>query len=229
MCRVNPGNLINNINNKHYVDALENVIRQMLNPLKNIPFNLVIESMTWHAVIWYDDKDPRHKETLELLKKVAESACKAINEVWIRSSRPNEVWNKMEFFIKDAFHKMGVIADIPVNTIWKKTTSWYPDIEFRDRRGVYHYLECKTYSADTIFSSQRTFYLSPSASPKIIRDSIHFLISLEIYNSGGGVYKTHGWKILCLKKLLVDVKYEFNANNVGLYGWDLIIAEWSVD
>gem|GEM_PF-5941856 len=46
MCRVNPGNLINNINNKQYVEALENVIRQMLNPLKNIPFNLVIESMT---------------------------------------------------------------------------------------------------------------------------------------------------------------------------------------
>jgi len=34
------------MNNSDYTKKLENVIKQMLQPLKNIPFNLVIEAMT---------------------------------------------------------------------------------------------------------------------------------------------------------------------------------------
>ena len=34
-----------------YVAQLENVVKQMLNPLKDIPFNLIIETLTGKKVI----------------------------------------------------------------------------------------------------------------------------------------------------------------------------------
>lgn len=34
------------MNDKEYTQKLENIIKQMLQPLKDVPFNLVIEAMT---------------------------------------------------------------------------------------------------------------------------------------------------------------------------------------
>jgi len=42
------------MSNNEYTKRLENVIKQMLQPLKDIPFNLVIESMTGKKVIKID-------------------------------------------------------------------------------------------------------------------------------------------------------------------------------
>jgi hypothetical protein len=42
------------MSNKDYVNRLENVVKQMLTPLKGIPFNLVIESMTGKKVVPFD-------------------------------------------------------------------------------------------------------------------------------------------------------------------------------
>ena len=66
------------MNNKNYTKKLENIIKQMLKPLKDIPFNLVIEAMTGRKVISFDFAKSEHKEVLELLKK---SAIKAGNEI----------------------------------------------------------------------------------------------------------------------------------------------------
>jgi len=44
------------MSNNEYTKRLENVIKQMLQPLKDIPFNLVIESMTGKKVISFDDE-----------------------------------------------------------------------------------------------------------------------------------------------------------------------------
>lgn len=35
---------------RHYINQLESVIKQMIQPLKDVPFNLVIEAMTGHRV-----------------------------------------------------------------------------------------------------------------------------------------------------------------------------------
>ena len=45
-----------------YIKKLENVIKQMLQPLKDIPFNLVIETMTGKKVI---DNISSEKKALE--------------------------------------------------------------------------------------------------------------------------------------------------------------------
>jgi hypothetical protein len=70
--------------------------------------------------------------------------------------------------------------------------------------------------------------LSPSEDFKVTRDAHHFVISYEIYVDGrvgrNNVYKCRSWKILSLEDLSVDVKYEFNSDNLRLYSKDLVLA-----
>lgn len=78
---------------KEYAIRLENVIKQMLASLKDIPFNLVIEFMTGKKVISFEFKNSEHNELLGLLKQSALQAGKAINKTGILRPRPNEVGN----------------------------------------------------------------------------------------------------------------------------------------
>jgi len=63
-------------NEQDYIKKLEDVIKQMLQPLKDIPFNLVIETMTGKKVISFDFNNKEHQQILELLKKAALNAGK---------------------------------------------------------------------------------------------------------------------------------------------------------
>ena len=45
--------------NEEYVKKLENVIKQ-IQPLKDLPFNLVIEVLSGHKVVFFDENDPEH-------------------------------------------------------------------------------------------------------------------------------------------------------------------------
>ena len=78
-------------------------------------------------------------------------------------------------------------------------------------------------------TTQRSFYLSPSDSFKVTTDAHHFIISFQIYVDGRlndkNIYKCSSWKILSIDQLLVDVKYEFNSDNIRLYTEHLILAE----
>ena len=47
-------------NNQDYIKKLENVIKQMLKPLRDIPFNLVIETITGKKVISFDFNNKEH-------------------------------------------------------------------------------------------------------------------------------------------------------------------------
>ena len=63
-----------------YIKKLENIIKQMLQPLKGIPFNLVIEAMTGKKVISFDFTNLDHQDVLELLKQSALKAGNRINK-----------------------------------------------------------------------------------------------------------------------------------------------------
>ncbi len=55
-------------NNKEYTSRLENIIKQMLSPLRDIPFNLVIETMTGKRLylsIFIITSTPRYWEKLK--------------------------------------------------------------------------------------------------------------------------------------------------------------------
>lgn len=70
---------------------LENVIKQMLTPLKSIPLDLVIEWLSWYKIIPFNKSDEKDTNLLLKLKQVANLAWKNVNAKWILRPRPNEV------------------------------------------------------------------------------------------------------------------------------------------
>jgi len=85
--------------NSNYTQRLENIIKQMLQPLKDVPFNLVIKAMTGKKVISFDFTKPDHQKALDLLKQTALNAGIQINNTEILRPRPNEVGNDIELGI----------------------------------------------------------------------------------------------------------------------------------
>jgi len=218
-----------------YTKRLENVIRQMLKPLKDIPFNLVIEAMTGKKVISFDFSKSEHTEVLELLKTAAVKAGKKINETGILRTRPNEVGNDIEPYVRETLNYVNLNADIPTGPSGHKKATGYPDIIFTYKTEPY-YLECKTYNIKNIETTQRSFYFSPSDEFKVIHDAPHFIISFEIYVAGEKgnkhIYKCSRYKILSVESLSLDVKYEFNSDNKRMYsGKDgtIILAEGKIE
>ncbi len=205
---------------KEYVNRLENVIKQMLTPLNDIPFNLVIESLTGKKVIPFDFKNSEDTKLLELLKDVAVLGGKEINKNGIESRRPNEVGNYIEAFVKKAMQHYNLSPDVPSGTSGKKKSTGYPDIIFFFNNQPY-YLECKTYSLENISTTQRSFYFSPSDDFKVVYDTHHFILSYEMVLDGRkenkNIYKCKHYKILSLESLSLDVKYEFNSDNKRMY------------
>lgn len=206
--------------NENYVWRLENVIKQMLTPLKDIPFNLVIECLTGKKVIPFDFKNHEDRELLEILKEVAIVGGKEINKSGIKSRRPNEVGNYIEPFVKKAMQQYALNPDIPAGATGKKKATGYPDIIFFFKNKPY-YLECKTYNLKNISTTQRSFYFSPSDDFKVIYDTHHFILSYEMFPDGRtgdkNIYRCNHYKILSLESLSLDVKYEFNSDNQRMY------------
>ena len=205
---------------ENYVWRLENVIKQMLTPLKDIPFNLVIECLTGKKVIPFDPKNPEDRELLEILKEVAIVGGKEINKNGIESKRPNEVGNYIEAFAKKVMQQYALNPDIPAGATGKKKATGYPDIIFFFKNKPY-YLECKTYNLENISTTQRSFYFSPSDDFKVIYDTHHFMLSYEMFLDGRmgnkNIYRCNHYKILSLESLSLDVKYEFNSDNQRMY------------
>jgi len=215
--------------NEEYVKRLENVIKQMLTPLKDIPLNLVIEGISGYRIVPFNPNDSEDKTVLSHLINACRLAGKNVNAKSILRPRPNEVGNDIEPFVKDALNAIGYKADMPATHRGSRKSAGYPDIEFVDEFGRTNYLECKTYNVANVDTTQRSFYLSPSENFKITKEAHHFVVSFEIYVEGTqgrqNIYKCRSWKVLSVEKLLVDVKYEFNSDNARLYAKDLVLAE----
>lgn len=217
------------MNNNQYIKNLECIVKQMLNPLKGIPFKLVIEGISGYMIIPFNKKDKRDITVLKKLVQVAILSGTEVNKNGIKRNRPNEVGNDIEIFVKNALNQIKYKADTPLTKNGKKKSTGYPDLQFTDEYKRIHYLECKTYNIENVETTQRSFYLSPSDEFKITKNAHHFLISFEIYIDGSdgknNIYKCKSWKILTLDDLKTDVKYEFNSDNARLYSKELILAE----
>lgn len=205
---------------KNYINRLEDVIKQMLVPLKDIPFNLVIESLTGKKVIPFDFNNIDDTELLKTLKRVAILAGKEINKNGIISKRPNEVGNYIEAYVKNALQAHNLNPGIPTGITGRKKAAGYPDIIFFFKEKPY-YLECKTYNLENISTTQRSFYFSPSDDFKVIYDTHHFILSYEMFLEGRknekSIFKCRHCKILSIDSLSLDVKYEFNSDNQRVY------------
>lgn len=222
------------MNKDEYTQKLESVIKQMLQPLKDIPFNLVIEKMTGKRVISFDFKKSDHVKILDLLKKTCLQAGSEVNKTGILRPRPNEVGNDIEPFVKNSLNSFGLKADVPVVLKGRKKSTGYPDLLFWFAEKPY-YLECKTYNIENVGTTQRSFYFSPSDEFKVVYDAPHFILSFEIYVAGEKgnkhIYRCKHYKILSVESLSLDVKYEFNSDNKRMYsGKDgtVILAEGKI-
>jgi hypothetical protein len=140
------------MNQKAYTEQLEAVIRGMLNPLKNLPFPLVIESLSGHKVERFDPADPDDQLLLDDLTRAALTAGKRMKRKGIQSRRANEVGNYIEPYVIEALQGLGFEADKPTTMSGRKKATGYPDIYFKDRRGRPNYLECKTHNSDDLNS-----------------------------------------------------------------------------
>lgn len=208
-----------------YTKNLEELVKQIIKPLKKVPFNLIIESIYNKKVLPFDRSISQNKTLLENLTKAAEDAGKAVNKAGVISSkRVNEVGNYIESFVEKSLKKVGYKTLSQVTKSGKNKSAGYPDLQFKDELGRSCYLECKTFNLKNIATTQRSFYLSPSSDPKVNFDGFHFVLSFEIEPHAKKFYCA-SYKLLSIENLSCDLKHEFNSDNKRLYAKELILAE----
>ena len=200
-------------------NVLSSSLAELTKPAKRIPFKMVIEATTGHRVLDLDTNNAAHADLQSKLLKAARLAGERANREGIVAARPNEAGNYLEPIVRAALKECGLEAQIPRTTQNRAQSTGYPDIEITAPTPCY--LELKTYNAKTVNTTQRSFYYSPSAAPKVTHDAVHLLLAFEltqIDRGGKSIFVPTHWKLVSLSALEVDLKFEFNQSNRGLYG-----------
>ncbi len=137
-------------------EQLKRIIRQMLQPLRDIPLDIIIEAITGEYTIWPYDGHAR-----EELERIADLSVAGINAEGIEAGRPNEVGNYCEPFVSEAIKAVGGEAQTPLTASGRRKSTGYPDIEADILKKPF-YIEVKTYNERNRNTTQRSFYISPS-------------------------------------------------------------------
>lgn len=196
-------------------------LAELTKPAKKIPFKEVIFATTHHRILDFDTNHAAHRELFQKLTAAANTAATNARAAGLFSARANEAGNHMESFVRAAFKEIGLNARVPVTTAGDAQAVGYPDVEILSDPPCY--VELKTYSAPTANTTQRSFYYSPSEKPKVTRDALHLLLAYElekVERNGKTSFLPRHWKLISLQDLEVDLKFEFNQSNRGLYGKD---------
>ena len=221
--------------NEDRIEQMETMLRAFLKPIKNQPFSLIIKALTGYEVLPFDLKDVEVAALFALLERATEAAANDSKREGIFAGRPNEAGNAVEPFILQAFQAEGLNATKPKTRQGKSQSTGYPDIQIDFGNGRVCYIECKTYSAKSRDSSNRSFFLSPSENPKINAAASHLIIAFELErvpkrDQGQTLaFVPVRWHIYTLENLHVDLKYEFNAGNKRLYEARALLAEGEVE
>jgi len=191
----------------------------MVTPSKRLPFPEVILATTGHRVLDFDTNNPAHSQLRRKILQAAALTGERTRQQGIVTARANEAGNHLEPIVRQALKDAGLDARVPVTGAGRAQVAGYPDIEIEGAPPCY--LELKIYNAATADTTQRSFYYSPSATPKVTRDALHLLLAFEmeaIMRDGRSVLVPTHWKLITLQNLEVDLKFEFNQSNRGLYG-----------
>ncbi len=200
-------------------NALSASLAALTKPSGKIPFATVIHATTGHRVLSLDTNNPAHVDLRARILKAAALAGERARRDGLSAARPNEAGNYLEPFVRAALKECGLEARVPHTTAGRAQATGYPDVEIT--APVPCYLELKTYNAATVNTTQRSFYYSPSETPKVTRDALHLLLGFELEKStrpGGTTYLPVRWKLVTLEQMEVELKFEFNQSNRGLYG-----------
>lgn len=201
--------------------SIESVLQGLAQTSQPLPFKTVIEATTGHRVLDFDTNNPAHAELHAKILRAARLAGERAQKEGITTARANEAGNHIEPFVRAALRECGLGAQVPVTTAGNAQVVGYPDIEITGATPCY--LELKTYNATTANTTQRSFYYSPSAKPKVTRDALHLLLAYQLEKQtrdGKTVFLPVHWKLITLENLEVELKFEFNQSNRGLYGKD---------
>lgn len=217
------------MNDKQRIADLEGVLAQFLNPIKNIPFPLIIKSISQFDVIAVDLEYDADRNLVDMLQEVAKRTKALVDENPIRRNRPNEVGNDIEPFVIAAAIKSGLRAERPKTLGGKLKSTGYPDILLYDSLNRPTYLECKIFGEGSDPSTMRSFYLSPSEDFKVTVDARHLLMAFGVEReplegSRDSLYRAISFKLVDLAGLKCDVKYEFNSDNKRLYDDGMLLA-----
>jgi len=192
-------------------EALRARIRDLVRGMRDVPLPLIVEALSGCRVLPWDG------ECGDALAEVAADVRASINRGGVSAGRVNEAGNLVERYVERALRRHGFAAGVPVAASGRARAAGYPDLE-AGRDGCAFYIEVKTYSAKTRASTQRSFYLSPSADFKVTRDAHHLLIAVELEVAARGLYRAASVRWYDLSGLRCDLKHEFNASNRDLYG-----------
>jgi hypothetical protein len=199
----------------------ERALAELTRPAKKLPFKSVIHATTGHRVLDLDLSNPAHADLRAKLLKAAALAGEQARKDGLAAGRPNEAGNHLEPFVRAALQEAGLEARIPRTTADRAQVVGYPDVEITGP--VPCYLELKSYNAASVNTTQRSFYYSASETPKVTRDAVHLLLAYElekVERDGQALFVPRHWKLISLQDLEVDLKFEFNQSNRGLYGND---------
>ena len=218
---------------ENYVKQLEETIVKFLKPMEGVPFHLAIRALYGYEVIPLNLKDKRDIKLIEDLSGVAQIAGQNANRKGIFRSRPNEVGNDIERFVREALKNVGLNPETPMTADGTRKAVGYPDIYVKDRHQRHVYLECKTYNKANVNTTQRAFYFSPAekGQSKIIYDAPHIVMSFEIkqiQKGGRRCYIPVAWKLVSIFSMKVGVKHEFNSSNKDIYRKEAILAEGKI-
>lgn len=197
----------------------EAALAELTKPAKGLPFKTVIHATTGHHILDLDTNNAAHLQLRGRILQAAALAGERARREGIATARANEAGNHIEPFVRAALNEVGLNARVPVNAAGRAQSTGYPDLEITAPLSCY--IELKTYNASTVNTTQRSFYYSPSAAPKVTRDALHLLLAFElekVARDGKTVFIPTHWKLLTLQDLEVDLKFEFNQSNRGLYG-----------
>ncbi len=194
-------------------------LAELTKPAKKIPFKEVILATTRHRILDFDTNNPAHRELFQKISAAANAALTNARSAGLFSARANEAGNHMESFVRAALKDAGLNSRVPITTAGNAQAVGYPDVEILSTPPCY--MELKTYNATTANTTQRSFYYSPSEHPKVTRDALHLLLAYELEKTerdGKTAFLPTHWKLITLQDLEVDLKFEFNQSNRGLYG-----------
>lgn len=194
-------------------------LAELIGPPKRLPFPEVIRATTGCRVLEFDANNSAHVELKKKILQAAALAGERARRQGIAAPRANEAGNHLEPIVRQALKDAGLDARVPTTTAGRAQVAGYPDIEIAGT--VPCYLELKIYQAATANTTQRSFYYSPSAAPKVTHDALHLLLAFELEKTtrgGRAVLAPRHWKLITLQDLEVDLKFEFNQSNRGLYG-----------
>ena len=200
---------------------LEKLLTQFIKPVKNIPFELIIQALFDVEVKKFNPKT--HQNLLNKISKAMSQASKNIKANPIKRLRPNEVGNDIETFVLSALKAQKLKATLPKTTTGKGKSAGYPDIKI-EVGSLTIYLEVKSHSKNQLNTSFRSFFLSPAKEPKVIENAFHLLVCFVMLRQGNQ-WIPERFKIVDLYGLDCDLKSEFNSNNKRLYQKDRLLAQ----